>query len=48
VAGTTATIGGTAVTLSSITASAFSFTTPAESAGYEQVQVTNLARSNAR
>ncbi len=47
VAGMTATIGGTTVTPSSITASAFSFTTPAESAGYEQVQVTNLAGASA-
>jgi hypothetical protein len=43
VAGMTATIGGTAVTPSGITASSFTFTTPAESAGYDQVQVTNLA-----
>jgi hypothetical protein len=47
VAGMTATIGGTTVTPSSITASSFSFTTPAESAGYEQVQVTNLAGASA-
>jgi hypothetical protein len=47
VAGMTATIGGTAVTPSSITASSFTFTTPAKSAGYDQVQVTNLAGSSA-
>ena len=42
VAGMTATIGGTAVTPSSITASSFSFTTPAETAGYAQIQVTTV------
>jgi hypothetical protein len=47
VAGMTATIGGAAVTPTGITASSFSFTTPAESAGYDQVQVTNLAASSA-
>jgi hypothetical protein len=47
VAGMTVTIGGTAVTPSGITASSFSFTTPAETAGYDQVQVTNLAGSSA-
>ncbi len=43
VAGMTATIGGTTVTPSSITASSFTFATPAEPSGYDQVQVTNLA-----
>ncbi|MGA8415347.1 MAG: IPT/TIG domain-containing protein [Candidatus Dormiibacterota bacterium] len=47
VAGMTATIGGTAVTPSSITASSFTFTTPAEPVGYDQVQVTNLAGTSA-
>ena len=42
VAGMTATIGGTAVTPSGITASSFTFTTPPEQAGTVQVQVTNL------
>ena len=43
VGGMTATIGGTTVTPAGITASSFSFTTPAETAGYVQVQVTDLA-----
>jgi IPT/TIG domain len=43
VAGMTATIGGTTVTPSGITASSFGFTTLAETAGYDQVQVTDLA-----
>jgi hypothetical protein len=47
VAGMTATIGGTMVTPSSITASSFTFTTPSKSAGYDQVQVTNLAGASA-
>jgi hypothetical protein len=47
VAGMTATIGSTAVTPSGITASSFSFTTPAMSAGYDQIQVTNLAGASA-
>ncbi len=47
VAGMTATIGGTTVTPSSITASAFTFTAPAKSAGYDQVRVTNLAGASA-
>jgi hypothetical protein len=47
VAGMTATIGGTTVTPSGITASSFSFTTPAEIAGYDQVQVTDAAGASA-
>ncbi len=47
VAGMTATIGGTTVTSSGITAHTFTFTTPAETAGYEQVQATDLAGSSA-
>src|ERR1019366_4151459 len=47
VAGMTATIGGTTVTPSGITANSFSFTTPAETAGYEQVQATDLAGASA-
>jgi alpha-tubulin suppressor-like RCC1 family protein len=43
VAGMTATIGGTTVTPSGVTANSFTFTTPAESAGYDQVQVTTPA-----
>jgi hypothetical protein len=39
--GTTATIGGTAVTPTSVTAFSFQFVTPAESAGYVQVQASN-------
>ena len=47
VAAMTATIGGTTVTPSSITASAFTFTTPAKTAGYDQIQVTDLAGASA-
>ena len=47
VAGMSATIGATTVTPSSITASSFTFTTPAKTAGYDQVEVTNLAGSSA-
>ena len=47
VAGMTSTIGGTTVIASGITASSFTFTTPAKSAGYDQVQVTNLAGASA-
>jgi hypothetical protein len=43
VAGMTATIGGAAVMPTGITASSFSFTTPAHAAGYVQVEVTNAA-----
>jgi hypothetical protein len=39
-AGMTATIGGTAVTPTAITAGSFQFVTPAEAAGYVQVQAT--------
>jgi hypothetical protein len=38
--GMTATIGGTAVTPTAVTADSFQFVTPAESAGYVQVQAT--------
>ena len=47
VAGMSATIGGIGVTPSSITASSFTFTTPAETAGYDQIQVTDLAGASA-
>ncbi len=40
--GMTATIGGVSVVPSGVTATSFTFTTPAESAGYVDVQVTNL------
>jgi hypothetical protein len=43
VAGMTVTIGGTPVTISGVRSSSFTFVTPLESAGYDQVQVTNLA-----
>ena len=46
-AGITATMGGTAVTPTSITASSFSFTTPAHAPGYVQVQATNAAGASA-
>ncbi len=39
-AGMTVTVGGTSVSPSDVTATSFKFTTPAESAGYDQVQVT--------
>jgi hypothetical protein len=47
VAGMTATIGGTTVTPSGISANSFTFTTPAETAGYDQIQVTDLAGTSA-
>ncbi len=47
VAGMTATIGGTAVTPSGVTATSFSFTTPAQTAGYDQVRVTAVAGASA-
>jgi hypothetical protein len=46
-AGMTVTIGGTSVTPSSVTATSFKFTTPAESAGYDQIQVTTALGSSA-
>ena len=46
-AGITASIGGTSVTPSGITATSFKFTTPAHAAGYVQVQLTNAAGASA-
>ncbi len=46
-AGMTVTVGGTSVTPSSVTATSFKFTTPAESAGYVQVQVTTALGASA-
>ena len=45
--GMTLSIGGASVTPSSITATSFSFTTPAHATGYVQVQVTNAAGASA-
>jgi hypothetical protein len=46
-AGMSVTVGGTSVTPSNITAASFTFTTPAESAGYVQVQVTTSLGASA-
>ena len=46
-AGMTVTIGGTSVSPSSVTSTSFKFTTPAEAAGYTQVQVTTALGASA-